>query len=151
MDDKDRQILNILQKDSSLTNIELAERVNLSPSACLRRVKQLEDSGTIERYVAILSKEKAHKTAMAFVFIRVERQNLDVFQAFEKAVGEIPEVMECYLMAGDSDYMLKLVYKDAKDFERIYFKQILSLPGVLGTESRPTLRTVYSSTAIELK
>lgn len=150
LDSRDRRILLQLQENGRLTNAELAERVNLSPSACLRRVRQLEDSGVIERYAALLSRTVLHKEGTAIIFIRLERQNPDVFRAFEAAVREIPEVMECYLMAGEADYMLKVVYTDAKDFERIYLGTLLRLPGVSGTQSHLALRQVYSSPALPL-
>lgn len=150
LDSRDRRILRLLQAEGRLTNAELAERVNLSPSACLRRVRQLEDNGVIERYAALLSREVLRKEGTAIIFIRLERQNPDVFRSFENAVREIPEVMECYLMAGEADYMLKVVYADAKDFERIYLGTLLHLPGVAGTQSHLALRQVYSSPALPL-
>ncbi|MEJ2654334.1 MAG: Lrp/AsnC ligand binding domain-containing protein [Acidihalobacter sp.] len=91
-----------------------------------------------------------HKEGTAIIFIRLERQNPDVFRGFEAAVREIPEVMECYLMAGEADYMLKVVYTNAKDFERIYLGTLLRLPGVSGTQSHLALRQVYSSPALPL-
>jgi Lrp/AsnC family leucine-responsive transcriptional regulator len=150
LDSRDRRILRLLQENGRLTNAELAERVNLSPSACLRRVRQLEDSGVIERYAALLSRTVLHKEGTAIIFIRLERQNPDVFRGFENAVRDIPEVMECYLMAGEADYMLKVVYTDAKDFERIYLGTLLRLHGVAGTQSHLALRQVYSSPALPL-
>lgn len=146
LDRRDRQILELLQENGRLSNAELAERVSLSPSACLRRVRQLEESGYIERYTALLSRSALNREGTAIIFLRLERQNPEVFQRFEEAVKTIPEVTECYLMAGDSDYLLKIVYDDAKDFERIYLDKLLHLPGVIGTQSRLALRTVYSST-----
>lgn len=150
LDSRDRRILHLLQENGRLTNAELAEHVNLSPSACLRRVRQLEESGVIERYAALLSRTVLHKEGTAIIFLRLERQNPDVFRGFENAVSEIPEVMECYLMAGDADYMLKIVYTDAKDFERIYLGTLLRLPGVAGTQSHLALRQVYSSPSLPL-
>ncbi|APZ42332.1 Lrp/AsnC family transcriptional regulator [Acidihalobacter ferrooxydans] len=150
MDARDRRILRLLQENGRLTNADLAEKVNLSPSACLRRVRQLEDSGVIERYAALLSRDVLHQDGTAIIFMRMERQNPDIFRAFEEAVHEIPEVMECYLMAGEADYMLKVVYTDAKDFERIYVGSLLRLPGVAGTQSHLALRRVYSSPTLPI-
>lgn len=146
LDRRDREILRLLQANGRLSNTELAERVSLSPSACLRRVRQLEDSGYIERYTALLSRAALKREGTAIIFLRLERQNPEVFQRFEAAVQAVPEVTECYLMTGDSDYLLKIVYDDAKDFERIYLDKLLHLPGVIGTQSRLALRSVYSTT-----
>lgn len=149
LDDRDHQILRTLQRDGRISNADLASLVNLSPSACLRRVKRLEDIGVIDRYVALLSRLRLGRNGTAFLLIRMERQSKDTFKEFEAAVMAIPEVLEVHLIAGDADYMIKLAYTDADDFERLYFHRVMSLPGVVGTQTKLSLRTVYSSTELQ--
>ncbi len=148
LDDRDKKILKSLQVDAKLSNTELAERLNLSASACLRRVRQLEESGFIDKYVALLNRKSSGYTGTAWVFIRLERQRQDVFQTSESAIHTIAEVQECFLMSGDSDYLVKVVYTDAEHFEEVYFNRLLSLPGVIGTQTRLALRTIYDRTEI---
>lgn len=149
LDDRDHQILRALQRDGRISNADLASSVNLSPSACLRRVKRLEDIGVIDRYVALLSRSKLGRNGTAFLLIRMERQSKDTFKEFEAAVMAIPEVMEVHLIAGDADYLIKLAYTDADDFERLYFHRVMALPGVVGTQTKLSLRSVYSSTELQ--
>lgn len=149
LDDRDHQILRTLQRDGRISNADLASLVNLSPSACLRRVKRLEDIGVIDRYVALLSRSRLGRNGTAFLLIRMERQSKDTFKEFEAAVMAIPEVLEVHLIAGDADYMIKLAYTDADDFERLYFHRVMALPGVVGTQTKLSLRTVYSSTELQ--
>jgi len=149
LDDRDHQILRALQRDGRISNADLASLVNLSPSACLRRVKRLEDIGVIDRYVALLSRSRLGRYGTAFLLIRMERQSKDTFKEFEAAVMAIPEVLEVHLIAGDADYMIKLAYTDADDFERLYFHRVMALPGVVGTQTKLSLRSVYTTTEIQ--
>ncbi len=149
LDDRDHQILRTLQRDGRISNADLASLVNLSPSACLRRVKRLEEIGVIDRYVALLSRSRLGRNGTAFLLIRMERQNKDTFKEFEAAVTAIPEVLEVHLIAGDADYMIKLAYTDASDFERLYFHRVMALPGVVGTQTKLSLRSVYNSTELQ--
>src|SRR3954449_8374664 len=117
IDDRDRLILRLLQADGRLTNVDLAERVNLSPSACLRRVKLLEERGLISRYVMLLDETAARLPGGAFVLVTLDQQGRAALDAFEAAVQRHPEVSECCLLAGAADYMVRVVYADAQDFE----------------------------------
>jgi Lrp/AsnC family leucine-responsive transcriptional regulator len=136
IDQVDKKIINALQNNARLSNVELAEQINLSPSACLRRTKYLLENSVFD------------VQGTAFIFISLDKQSEAVFAEFEIAVAQLEQVMECYLMAGDNDYMLKVVYSDAKDYEELYYKKILRLPGVVGTQTRMALRQVHSNTNI---
>ena len=148
LDQTDKKIINALQHNARLSNVELAEQINLSPSACLRRTKFLMDNGVFDRFVGLLNRALFHVQGTAFIFIGLDRQSEAVFEEFEVAVAQLEQVMECYLMAGDNDYMLKVVYTDAKDYEEFYYKKLLRLPGVVSTQTRMALRQVHSNTSI---
>ena len=150
LDRIDRRILELLQAEGRISNAELAERVHLSPSACLRRVRQLEESGLIEGYRALLRPEALGRGGTVFVEISLTHQSEEMLNAFEQAVVDLPEVMECYLMAGDADYMLRVITADASDYERIHRTQLTRLPGVARIRTLFTLRTVTRRTAIPL-
>lgn len=150
LDDRDRTILSALQEDGGLSNVELAERVNLSPSACHRRVRLLEESGMILGRVTILDQETCGKSGTAFVELKLERQDRAALDAFEEAVAALPEVMECYLVAGESDYLIRTIYSDTADFERIHTECLTQLPGVIRVETTFALRTVKRTTRLPL-
>jgi Lrp/AsnC family transcriptional regulator, leucine-responsive regulatory protein len=142
LDRTDRTILDVLQRDARTTNAALAERVHLSESACLRRVRALESSGLISGYGARLDQVKAGLPVNVFVSITLDRQDQTDLQAFEAAVRRIPEVMECYLMSGDYDYLLRVAVADTADFERVHSQQLTRLPGVARVHSSFALRVV---------
>ena len=142
LDRIDRLILEVLQRDARITNAALAERANLSESACLRRVRSLEASGLISGYGARIDQEKAGLPVNVFVSITLGRQDQTDLQAFENAVRKIPEVMECYLMTGDFDYLVRIVVADTADFERVHSEQLTRLPGVARVHSSFALRAV---------
>ncbi len=148
LDKKDRTILNLLQQDCRITNSELAERISLSPSSCLRRVQRLESSGIIEGCVMLLDQRKVGKPSNIFVEISLSSQNEESLDSFEKAVQECPEIMECYLMSGDSDYLLRVVASDAEDYERIHRQYLSNFPNVSRIRSSFMLRTVSKKTAL---
>ena len=150
IDDTDRRILNVLQKQGRISNADLAERVNLSASACHRRVQRLEDEGWIKDYVALLDPRKVNVPATIFVEITLSAQADEVLEAFEKAVARIPDVLECHLMAGTADYILKVVAENTDDFARIHRQYLTRLPGVAQMQSSFALRTVFKSTALPL-
>ena len=127
LDDRDRAILRLLQADGRLTNLELAQRINLSPSACLRRVKLLEESGLIARYVRLLDETLAGLPGTAFVLVTLDQQGRAALDAFEAEIKRHPEVTECCLLAGTADYMVRVAYADAADFERILTEPNFSL------------------------
>ena len=148
LDTMDRRILTILQKRGRISNSDLADQVNLSASACHRRVQKLEKDGYIKDYVALLNPRKIGVPATIFVEITLSTQADEVLDAFEKAVARIPDVLECHLMAGTADYMLKLVAEDTEDFARIHRQYLTRLPGVAQMQSSFALRTVFKTTAL---
>jgi Lrp/AsnC family transcriptional regulator, leucine-responsive regulatory protein len=151
MDRYDKQILEALQEDGRISNKQLAEQVSLSESACLRRVRALEDEGTIQRYVAMLSQEKIGVPGDVLVHIGLHREEQSELAAFEEAVRQIPEVMECYLMTGEFDYLLRVVVADMADFERIHKEELTRLPGVARVNSSVAIRKVLKRTALPLR
>lgn len=151
MDRIDRAILRELQNDARLPNTALAERVGLSDSACLRRVRRLEQSGVIRGYVALVDETLAGYPDSVFVQITLVSQQRKDLEAFEDAMARVPEVMECYLMSGASDYILRVVVADARDYERIHSQQLTRLPGVDRVHSNFALRTVIENTEIPIR
>ncbi|MEM1436135.1 MAG: Lrp/AsnC family transcriptional regulator [Pseudomonadota bacterium] len=148
LDRIDRLLLELLQDDGQLTNQALAERVSLSESACLRRVRRLEDSGLIRGYVALLDQTRAGYPDNVFVRITLKSQGQETLNAFESAARALPEVMECYLMSGDSDYLLRVIVSDARDYERLHSRALTLLPGVDRVHSSFALRTVVRRTQV---
>ena len=146
----DKSILELMQSDGRISNADLAERINLSPSACLRRVRQLEEAGVIEGYAALVSPAAVGKPSNVFVEVSLASQSEFSLNSFESAVAECPEVMECYLMAGDSDYLLRVVAADAADYERIHKTHLSRLPNVSRIRSQFTLRAVCKKTSYEI-
>ena len=150
LDRLDRKILSVLQEDGRIANADLAESVGLSASACLRRVRALEEAGVIERYVALLDQKKIARRVDIFVEISLTSQASEVLDAFEKAVARSSEIMECYLMAGDADYLLKIAAADPSDFERIHKDHLSRLPGVTRMRSSFAIRKITKKTAFDL-
>jgi DNA-binding Lrp family transcriptional regulator len=148
LDDIDRAILKRLQGDGRLSNVALSEEVALSESACLRRVKLLEQKGVIDRYVMLVDQAAVGKPGNVFVQITLDRQTHDELEKFEEAVRAVPEVMECYLMSGMSDYMLRVLVEDTADYERLHTQHLTCLPGVVRVQSSFALRTVTKKTQI---
>ena len=148
LDDRDRAILRALQQDGRLTNAALAEKVNLSPSACLRRVNVLEDEKFISGYVMLMDEAKAELASNAFVFVTLDMQGREALETFEAAVGNHPEIMECHLLAGTADYLVRVAYRDTKDFERVHRDVLTKLPGVVRVQTTLALRTVKKTTAL---
>ena len=149
-DGKDREILRLLQDEGRLSNAELAERVNLSASACHRRVRSLEETGIIGRYVALLDEAGAGLGGVAFVLVTLDQQGRAALDRFEEAVTRHPEIVECYLLAGTADYLLRIVYSDAADFERVHRATLTQLPGVMRVQSTLALRTVKRTTSLPI-
>ncbi len=144
----DRKILNLLQTNGRMTNAELSDKVNLSPSACLRRVQRLEESKVIDDYVMLVSQDAIGKPTNIFVVISLKSQTEESFDAFEAAIKSCPEIMECFLMSGDSDYLIRIVAADTQDYERIHKQHLARLPGVSRIQSNIALRTVFKKTAV---
>jgi Lrp/AsnC family transcriptional regulator, leucine-responsive regulatory protein len=151
LDKFDRAIVQTLQHEGRIANSTLAEKVSLSESACLRRVRALEESGLIEGYAAILNQERAGYPVNVFVNITLDRQDETDLSAFEKAVRSIPEVMECYLMTGDYDYLLRVVVADTADFERVPSQHLTRLPHVARVHSSFALRPVQKSRELPIR
>ncbi len=151
LDRFDKLILEALQKDGRISNVHLAQKVSLSESACLRRVRALEESGIIDRYVALLSQNAAGLPGNVFVQIGLHREVESELSAFEDAVRNIPEVMECYLMSGEFDYLLRIVVANMADFERIHKTELTRLPGVARVNSSFGIRTVQRKTELPLR
>ncbi len=150
IDKIDRAILDALQKDGRLSNVELAKHVGLSESACLRRVKNLDEKGVITHYAAHLNAASVGLPGSVFVRVSLVDQQEEKLRKFEESVRSVPEVMECYLMSGDVDYMIRVVVKGAPDYERIH-NTLTRLPGVARIHSSFALRTVLKRTRLPLR
>ncbi len=148
LDNIDHRILNVLQKAGRISNADLSDKINLSPSACHRRVQRLEKDGFIKNYVALLDPRKLGCSSTVFVEITLSGQADEILDKFEREVAKIPDVLECHLMAGTADYMLKVVAQDTEDFARIHRRYLARLPGVAQMQSSFALRTVFKTTAL---
>ena len=146
----DRAILTTLQRDGRIANIDLAEAVSLSPSACLRRVKALEASGIIEGYRAEISRTRAGLDLTAFIGLRVQAHSRATAQQVERALTEIPAVVACYVVSGDDDFVVEVAARDLADYERILLDQILATPAVSQGRSTFAIRTVLSRGPVPL-
>jgi Lrp/AsnC family leucine-responsive transcriptional regulator len=147
----DRAILSALQRDGRKSNVLLAADVHLSESACLRRVRQLEEAGVIARYVTLVDQGRVGYPTDVFVQISLNRQQGEDLARFEAAVKEVPEIMECYLMTGEADYLLRVIAADAADFERLHTHHLTRLPGVARVHSSFALRKVVKKTEIPVR
>jgi Lrp/AsnC family leucine-responsive transcriptional regulator len=150
LDAIDVSILEVLQADGRLSNLDLAQRVHLSPSACLRRVKQLEESGVIARYVALLNPKAVGQHGTSFTIVNLETLGGDALERFEQAVRAEPRILDCYYVAGANDYLIRFTYRDAEDLERFHTEVLMRLPGVARSNSMLVLRTVKRTTAVPL-
>ncbi|MGD9479058.1 Lrp/AsnC family transcriptional regulator [Shinella sp. G-2] len=146
MDDKDRQIIWSLQKDGRLSNQELSEQVALSPSPCLRRLRQLEESGVIKGYTAIVDEEMYGLPITAFVRIRLERHSEQAIATFERRVRAIDEIQDCYVMTGEVDYLLRVIVGSLKEYEAFVRQQLHAIEGVAGIDTSFAYGTVKKST-----
>jgi len=149
-DATDLAILSQLQRDGSLTNVELARRVHLSPSPCLARVRALERAGVIRRYVALVDPEAVGLGVSVFISISLREQNTAALAEFERRIGACDEVMEAYLMTGDADYLLRVVVPDIRALERFILDRLSPIPGVEKIRSSFTLKQVRYETALPL-
>jgi DNA-binding Lrp family transcriptional regulator len=146
----DLKILAELQQDSSLTNVELARRVHLSPSPCLMRVKALEAAGVIQRYVALTDPKALGLGLNVFISISLKEQTREALAEFERRIAEHEEVMECYLMTGDSDYLIRVAVADIAALERFILNQLTPIPGIEKIRSSFALKQVRYKTALPL-
>ena len=150
LDHVDRAILRLLQQDGRMANVDLAEAVHLSPSACLRRVRRLEEGGSIDRYVALVDPSAIGLGTDVFVEITLSGQDEGTLEEFERAVSERPEIMSCHLMAGGFDYLVHVVVRDVADYEVLHRTHLAQLPGVARMVSSFALRPICDRTAVPL-
>ena len=149
LDRYDRRILEILQEDGRISNQDLAERIGLSPSPCLRRVRALEESGLITGYRALLDARRLGLTLMALVQISMDRHTPERFERFDAAVSALPEVLECLLITGrEADYQLKVVVRDMDAYQELLLNRITRIEGVSGVQSSFVLRRVVDRTSL---
>lgn len=150
IDEIDLRILDQLQRDARLTNVELASRVHLSPSPCLARVRALERSGLISHYVTLLDPSELGLGVSVFIQIQLDKQVRRALDQFESAMNKHSAVMECYLMTGDSDYLLRVVVPDVRALERFIVEELSKIPGVAHIRSSFALKQVKYQTALPL-
>jgi Lrp/AsnC family leucine-responsive transcriptional regulator len=149
IDRYDRQILQVLQEDGRISNQDLADRIGLSPSPCLRRVRALEEAGLIAGYRALLDARKLGLTLMALIHISMDRHTPERFENFEAEIRTAPEIIECLLITGqDADYQLKVVVRDMDAYQDLLLNRITRIPGVTGVHSSFVLRRVVDRTAL---
>lgn len=151
LDKLDKRILQALQKDGTITNLELAEKIGLSPSPCARRVKHLEEVGIIDRRVTLLNPSKLDLKLTALIQISMDRHTPDRFEIFEKKVSSFPEVIECLLITGQSaDYQLKVLVPDMEHYQALLLNKITRIEGVTDVHSSFILREVCNKTELPL-
>ena len=150
LDSIDLKILRELQEDARISNVELADRVGLSPAPCLRRVRALEEAGVVRRYVALLDPESVELGVTVFVQISLDLQVEGRLEIFEKTILRRAEVVDCYLMTGDSDYLLRIVVRDVAAYEQFLKESLTRIEGVASIKSSFALRPVKNSTALPL-
>ena len=150
LDRTDLQILEMLQSDARISNAELAEHVNLSPTPCLRRVKRLEESGVIKNYVTELDRQKIGLHISAFVFVQLERNSSENATAFETAVKELPQVMECFVLTGQYDYLLRVVSEDLETYEKFIKTGLADIIQVARIDTTIILNQVMSRMSLPI-
>lgn len=150
LDGFDRKLLHLLQRRGRASYVEMAEAANLSESACLRRVRALEEAGVISRYAAVIDERAVGLPLSVFVTVTLSSQAEATLSAFEKAVANVREVAECYLMTGGSDYLLRLVVRDVDDLERVHAQELTRIPGVVRVSSSIAMRTVVKRVELPL-
>jgi len=142
LDKLDRELLRLLQNDGRLTNAELAQRIGLSPSACFRRLQRLEQSGVIAGYAALIDGEAIGRPTTVFIEVTLDSQGSAALDAFERAVAACPDVLECHLMSGDFDYLLRVAVADMRDYERVHRHQVAAFPHVARIRTAFAMRAV---------
>lgn len=150
LDRTDINILNLLQDDARITNAELARSVNLSPTPCFNRVKAMQEKGLIRQQVTLLDPESLGLHLNVFIHVSLEKQVIEVLGRFEAAIAERPEVMECYRMSGDADYLIRVLVSSIQDLERFILEHLSKIPGVANIRSSFALKQVRYKTALPL-
>lgn len=148
LDSLDRRILKALQRDGRMQNVELAKEVGLSPSPCLRRVRLLEEAGVIERYVAVLNANKVGKGLTVFARVWLKGQDVETVDHFTEAVRKLPEVVECHLMAGDCDFLLRIVAADLDDYRQFQIKHLTRIKGVQSVKTEIPMQKIKLTSEI---
>ena len=151
LDDSDKAILDVLQTSGRIRNVELAERVHLSPPATHARVKRLEDEGVIARYTAHVDRNKIGQDCMCFITVSLELHQPDKLEAFFNAIQALPEVLECHHLTGNYDYLLKVVIRNNREMERFISKTLVPMPGMQRVSTSVVLREIKSDTAMRLE
>jgi Lrp/AsnC family leucine-responsive transcriptional regulator len=142
LDKLDRELLRLLQDDGRLSNAELAQRIGLSASACFRRLQRLEQTGVISGYAALLNGEAIGRPTTVFIEVTLSSQGSAALDAFERAVAACPDVLECHLMSGDFDYLLRVAVADMRDYERVHRQQVAAFPHVARVRTAFAMRAV---------
>ncbi|WP_016956377.1 Lrp/AsnC family transcriptional regulator [Catenovulum sp. SX2] len=151
LDKYDKLILQTIQKQGRISNQELADAINLSPSPCLRRVRALEDAGLIDGYVALVNARQLGLTLMSFIQISMDKHTPERFQVFEKTIADLPQVLECHLITGQSaDYLVKIIVKDMDDFQDFLLNKLTRIEGVTGVHSSFVLKSPVNNTALPI-
>ena len=151
LDTIDRRILETLQNDARISNVFLADKVGLSPSPCLRRRSAMEEAGVIRGYATLVNAEAVGLPVSIFVSVTLEKQIEPALETFEAEIRARPEVMECYLMTGDADYLLRVVTSDLSAYERFLLKHLTRIPGVASIKSSFALKQVAYRTALPIE
>lgn len=151
LDNIDKQILRELQNNARISNLELAERVNLSPTPCARRVKQLEQAGIITNHITVLDQEKLGLKLTAMISVTMDKHTADRFDKFEREAAALPEVMECYVVTGqDSDFLIKVLIRDMRHYEEFLLRRLTKLEGVSGVHTSFVLRQAINKNELPL-
>lgn len=150
MDDIDKKILDILQESSSITNVELSSRIGLAPATTCERVKRLEETGIIQKYVALVNPEKVNKNVTAFVELNLKDHSREIVEKLEEDISKIHEVLECYHIAGDKDFLLKVVTTDIRGYETFALEKLATLPYIRQISTMFVLSTVKNHTHIPI-
>jgi Lrp/AsnC family leucine-responsive transcriptional regulator len=150
LDRTDRRILECLQNDGRISNVQLARKVNLTPTPCIERVKRLERQGFIRGYTAILNPELVNASLLVFVEIDLSHKSPDAFRKFRKEARKLPEIMECHLVSGNFDYLIKARVSDMKTYRELLGEKILSLPGVNGSRSYVVMEEIKETLNLPL-
>lgn len=150
MDEIDRRILRVLQRDGRVSNVDLAKEVGLSPSPCLRRVKLLEESGMIDRYIAVLDPVKAGLALTLFARVSLTAQDAETIERFVTAMEKLPQVMECYIILGDSDALLRIVVGDLDDYRQFQSRHLTRTNGIQSVKTDLPSQTVKRTHALPI-
>lgn len=150
LDKMDRRILAVLQRDGKIQNVELAKEVGLSPSPCLRRVKRLEEEGVIKRYTAILDGAKIGAALMLYARVWFKGQDAKTIDDFVAAINEMPEIVECHLMAGECDAMVRIVTKDLTSYRRFHADHLTQIPSIQSVKTEVPMETLKETYALPL-